>query len=44
MRASVAAKTLRDLRRGFAWWSLGLAGMVVLQVSVYPTVRNEPAR
>jgi ABC-2 type transport system permease protein len=39
----VFRKTLRDLRRGFAWWSVGLAGMAALQVSVYPSVRDNPA-
>jgi ABC-2 type transport system permease protein len=39
----VALKTLRDLRRGFAWWSLGLVGLVALLVAVYPTVRDNPA-
>ena len=43
MLSSVLAKTLRDLRRGFAWWSVGLVGMVALMVSVYPTVRDNPA-
>jgi ABC-2 type transport system permease protein len=41
--SSVFAKTLRDLRRGFVWWSVGLTGMVALMVSVYPTVRDNPA-
>jgi ABC-2 type transport system permease protein len=41
VRADIALKTLHDLRRGFGWWSLGLAGMVALQVSVYPTVRDD---
>jgi ABC-2 type transport system permease protein len=40
---SVARKTVRDLLGGFLWWSLGLAGMVALMVSVYPTVRANPA-
>lgn len=43
MLNSIFAKTLRDLRRGFVWWSIGLAGMVALMVSVYPTVRDNPA-
>lgn len=43
MLRSVALKTLHDLRRGFLWWSIGLAGMVALMVSVYPTVRANPA-
>jgi len=39
---SVLLKGLHDLRRGFAWWSLGLAGLVAMMVSVYPTVRDSP--
>ena len=41
MRRSVAAASLLELRRSLAWWSLGLVGMVVLQISVYPTVRDD---
>jgi ABC-2 type transport system permease protein len=41
MLRSVALKTLRDLRRSIAWWSIGLVGLVVLQVAVYPTVRDD---
>jgi ABC-2 type transport system permease protein len=36
----VLLKSLRDLRRAFAWWTLGLAGYVALIVSVYPTIRD----
>jgi ABC-2 type transport system permease protein len=39
---SVLLKSIRDLRRGFAWWALGLVGYVALIVSVYPTVRDNP--
>jgi len=42
MLGSVLLKTLRDRRRGFAWWTLGLAGLVALMVAVYPTVRDNP--
>lgn len=42
MPASVFLKSLRDLRRSLAWWSLGLVGLVALMVSVYPTVRDNP--
>ena len=38
----VLLKTLRDLRRGFGWWALGLVALVTMQVSVYPTVRDDP--
>ncbi len=43
MLRNVALKTVRDLRGGFLWWSVGLVGMVALMVSVYPTVRSNPA-
>jgi ABC-2 type transport system permease protein len=43
MLRSVLLKSLRDTRRGFAWWSLGLVGLVALMVSVYPTVRDNPS-
>ena len=42
MLGSVLAKSLRDLRRGFAWWTIGLVGYVALIVSVYPTIRDNP--
>ena len=43
MLRNIALKSLRDIRRGFLWWSLGLAGFVALIVSVYPTVHSNPA-
>ena len=43
MLRSVLLKSLRDARRGFVWWSLGLIGFVALIVSVYPTIRSNPA-
>ena len=43
MLRSVATKTLYDMRRSLAWWSLGLAGVVALMVSVFPTVRDMPS-
>ncbi len=43
MLRSVFLKSLRNLRRSFVWWSIGLAGMSALMVSVYPTVRNNAA-
>ncbi|MDH4178145.1 MAG: ABC transporter permease [Thermoleophilia bacterium] len=33
-------KTLRDSRRAFAWWAIGIAGLVALMVAVFPTVRD----
>jgi ABC-2 type transport system permease protein len=43
MLGSVVLKTLRDLRRGFAYWSLGLVALVALHIGVYPSVRDNPA-
>ena len=43
MLHGVLLKSLRDVRRSFAWWSLGLAGYVVLIVGLWPTVRDNPA-
>ncbi len=43
MLRSVLLKSLRDARRGFVWWSLGLVGLVALMISVYPTVRDNPS-
>lgn len=40
MLDGVLLKTLRDLRRSFAWWAFGLAGYVAMIVAVYPTVRS----
>jgi ABC-2 type transport system permease protein len=43
MLRNIALKSLRDIRRGFFWWSLGLIGFVALIVSVYPTVHSNPS-
>ena len=43
MLHSVFLKSLRDVRRAFAWWSIGLAGYVVLIVGLWPAVRDNPA-
>ena len=40
MLRNVLAKSLRDARRAFAWWSLGLVGLVAMIVSVYPSIRD----
>jgi ABC-2 type transport system permease protein len=40
--SNVLLKTLRDIRRSLLWWGLGLAGLVAMMVSVYPTVRANP--
>jgi ABC-2 type transport system permease protein len=43
MLRNVFLKSLRDLRRGFVWWSAGLAGMTAMMVAVYPSVRDNAA-
>lgn len=40
MLRNVLAKTLRDGRRAFLWWTIGIAGLVALMVAVFPTVRD----
>ena len=35
-------KTLRDLRRALAWWSLGTVALSAFIVAVYPSVRDNP--
>jgi hypothetical protein len=42
MLRSVLFKSLRDGRRAFAWWSVGLVGLVAMIVSVYPSIRDNP--
>ena len=42
MLSSVVTKTLRDQRRAFVGWSVGLALIVMLMASIWPTVRDMP--
>lgn len=42
MLASVFAKTVRDARRGLVWWTLGIALLVAVTVSIFPTIENDP--
>lgn len=37
---ALLGKSLRDHRRGIIGWALGLVGIIVIQMSVYPTVRS----
>ena len=37
----IATRLLRDRRRTLLWWALGLVAVVVLTVSLYPSVRGE---
>jgi len=43
MLGSVWSKSLRDIRRSFAWWTLGLIGFVALIIAVWPTVKASPS-
>lgn len=36
-------ESLRAGRRGLAWWSLGIVGLVALILAVYPSIRGNPA-
>jgi hypothetical protein len=40
MLGSVLAKTVRDARRGLAWWSVGIAALVLLTVSAWPSIED----
>ena len=40
MALLVAERAVRDRRRGFAGWGIGIAGYVALMVSVYPAVHD----
>lgn len=42
MLRSIFLKTLRDERRSFLWWSLGLTAFVLISVLTYPSVRDAP--
>ena len=37
----VAARLLRDRRRSLLWWSVGITGLVLFTVSLYPSVRGQ---
>jgi ABC-2 type transport system permease protein len=40
MLRNIMLKTLRDQRRGLAWWGLGIALLVAYIMVVYPTIRD----
>ncbi len=42
MRPEIALATLRASRRSIAWWCIGITGLVVLMLSVYPSIRDNP--
>jgi ABC-2 type transport system permease protein len=39
---SIFFKTLRDERRSFLWWTLGLTAFILISVLTYPSVRDAP--
>jgi len=41
MLRNVALKTLRDQRRAFGWWALGIVLIVVSTVPFYPSIRDQ---
>jgi beta-exotoxin I transport system permease protein len=43
MLRNVFLKTLRDRRRGIIGWSIGLVGLAVFSVALYPSVRENAA-
>ncbi|HET9729864.1 MAG TPA: ABC transporter permease subunit [Acidimicrobiia bacterium] len=38
---SLAAKTVHDRRHGLVWWSVGMAVLTLVTLSVWPSVRDE---
>ncbi len=40
---SILRRSLRDSRRAFVWWAIGIIAYVVLIAAVWPTVRDNPA-
>jgi hypothetical protein len=40
MPGSVFTGALRDARRRFVWWSVGLIGYVAVIAAVWPSIRN----
>jgi ABC-2 type transport system permease protein len=39
----VARRFLRDRRRSFLWWSVGVAGMVLVSVAFFPSIEGDPS-
>ncbi len=37
----VAARLVRDRRRSLVWWSVGVVGLVLFTVSLYPSLKGE---
>jgi ABC-2 type transport system permease protein len=43
MPSEVLVESIRERRRGLAWWALGLAALVALNVAFYPSIRDDQA-
>lgn len=43
MPTEVLVEGIRERRRGLAWWALGLAALVALNVAFYPSIRDDQA-
>ena len=37
----LAARLVRDRRRSLLWWSVGIVGLVLFTVSLYPSLKGE---
>jgi ABC-2 type transport system permease protein len=42
MLGNVFLKSLRDQRRSFVWWAIGLAAVTLLTVLFYPSIEGSP--
>lgn len=42
MTASVLAHTLRERRRGFAGWAIGVASLAAIMAAYWPSIRDSP--
>ena len=40
MLRNVLLKTLRDYRRSFLWWGIGLVGLALYMAWFYPSIRD----
>lgn len=44
MTATIAAKTLRDQRRGLIGWAIGMTGLVLMYSSFFPSIQANAAK
>ena len=43
MLRSIFLKTLRDERKSFMWWGIGISSLIILTVLLYPSFAESPA-